>query len=166
MHDGTLMVDSDKIKEECGVFGIYAPGHNVFQITHYGLYALQHRGQESAGIAVSNGKTIEVKKGMGLVSEVFNNEAFSNSRGHIAIGHVRYSTMGSSTLINAQPLLIRYRKGRLAIGHNGNLVNGREMRSQLEQAGSIFQTTTDSEIVAHLIARLGGENFEECVKEA
>ncbi len=166
MHDGTLRAEPDKLKEECGVFGIYAPGHKVAQITHYALYALQHRGQESAGIAVSNGKKVEMEKGMGLVSEVFDNINIRRLKGHIATGHVRYSTMGSSSLLNAQPLLIRYRKGNLAIGHNGNLVNGRDIRSQLEQAGSIFQTTTDSEIVAHLIARLKDTSFEDSVKEA
>ncbi len=166
MLGGTLMFAGDKFKEECGVFGIYAPGQKVAEVTNYALYALQHRGQESAGIAVSDGKSIKMEKGMGLVSEVFNGSKIDRFKGHIAAGHVRYSTMGSSSLLNAQPLLIRYRKGSLAIGHNGNLVNGEEIRDQLEEVGSIFQTTTDSEIVAHLIARLENDDFVESVKEA
>lgn len=166
MPEGPMEVGCDKFKEECGVFGIYAPGHNVAQITHYALYALQHRGQESAGIAVSNGNKVDIEKGMGLVSEVLNGKKTRRLKGYLAVGHVRYSTMGSSSLVNAQPLLIRYSRGSLAISHNGNLVNGREIRDQLEQAGSIFQTSTDSEIVAHLIARLGGDILEDTISEA
>lgn len=166
MPEGSLEAGCDKFKEECGVFGIYAPGHNVAQITHYALYALQHRGQESAGIAVSNGKKVDIEKGMGLVSEVLNAKKTSRLKGHLAVGHVRYSTMGSSSLVNAQPLLIRYSRGSLAISHNGNLVNGCEIRGQLEKVGSIFQTSTDSEIVAHLIARLGGDILEDAISQA
>ncbi len=166
MPERLLQVECDKFKEECGVFGIYAPGHNVAQITHYALYALQHRGQESAGIAVSNGNKVDIEKGMGLVSEVLNGRKTRRLKGHLAVGHVRYSTMGSSSLVNAQPLLIRYSRGSLAISHNGNLVNGRQIREQLEQAGSIFQTSTDSEIVAHLIARLGGDLIEDTISQA
>ncbi|UNC93806.1 amidophosphoribosyltransferase [Candidatus Contubernalis alkalaceticus] len=166
MQDGTLEVGCDKFKEECGVFGIYAPGHNVAQITHYALYALQHRGQESAGIAVSNGGKMDIEKGMGLVSEVLNGQKTRRLTGHMAVGHVRYSTMGSSSLVNAQPLMIRYSKGCLAISHNGNLVNGREIRDNLGEGGAIFQTTTDSEIVAHLIARLGGDIVEDTISQA
>ncbi|HHX75110.1 MAG TPA: amidophosphoribosyltransferase [Firmicutes bacterium] len=146
----------DKMQEECGVFGIYAPGSDVAQLTYYGLYALQHRGQESAGIAVANGRTVTGEKGMGLVGEVFADTGkLTQMQGHIAVGHVRYSTTGSSTLVNAQPLLVRYRSGMLAIVHNGNLVNGGALRRELEEEGSIFQGTTDSEIIAHLVARSG-----------
>ncbi|EEG77411.1 amidophosphoribosyltransferase [Dethiobacter alkaliphilus] len=157
----------DKMREECGVFGIYAPGSNVAQLTYYGLYALQHRGQESAGIAVSNGKIIRGEKGMGLVSEVFHDTSkFDRLQGQAAVGHVRYSTSGSSLLVNAQPLLVRSRNGFLAIVHNGNLVNGRELRLELEDEGSIFQATTDSEVVAHLIARSGEKDVVDALKKS
>lgn len=159
--------DGDMIRDACGVLGIYAPGKNVAQLAYYGLYALQHRGQESAGIAVSNGWEVNIEKGMGLVSEVFQDDMKLNSLvGHIATAHVRYSTMGSSILLNVQPLLFRYRNGYLAVAHNGQLINGGKLRSQLENEGSIFQTTTDSEIIAHLIARSGKTEIEEAVKEA
>ncbi|MBS4032329.1 MAG: amidophosphoribosyltransferase [Clostridiales bacterium] len=160
-------LDGDKMREECGVFGIFAPGSDVARLTYYGLYALQHRGQESAGIAVSNGKIIKGEKGMGLVSEVFQDTAkLQRLVGDIAVGHVRYSTTGSSLLVNAQPLLVRYRNGFLAIVHNGNLVNGGELRTELETEGSIFQATTDSEVIAHLIARSGEKDIEDAVKKA
>jgi amidophosphoribosyltransferase len=165
MYDDVSML-SDKMEEECGVFGIYAPGSDVAQLTYYGLYALQHRGQESAGIAVSDGRVIRGEKGMGLVSEVFHDPArFERLKGYIAVGHVRYSTTGSSLLVNAQPLLVRYRNGFLAIVHNGNLVNGRALRNELEQEGSIFQATTDSEVIAHLIARSGEEDISEALQK-
>jgi amidophosphoribosyltransferase len=157
----------DKPREECGVLGIFMPGGAVAQLACYGLYALQHRGQESAGIAVSDGKKIRVEKGMGLVSEVFGRgELKQNLDGFAAVGHVRYSTMGSSMLVNAQPLVFRYRGGYLAVAHNGNLVNGRELRRRLEHGGSIFQTTTDSEVIAHLVARSGENDLEEAVRKA
>lgn len=158
---------ADKMEEECGVLGIYAPGSDVAQLSYYGLYALQHRGQESAGIAVSDGKTIRGEKGMGLVSEVFQDTGkLDRLKGYISVGHVRYSTTGSSLLVNAQPLMIRYRNGFLAIVHNGNLVNGRELRLSLEDEGSIFQATTDSEVIAHLIARSGEQDLVEALKKS
>ena len=166
MFSGINNFDEDKPREECGVFGIYAPGTNVAQLTYFGLYALQHRGQESAGIAISDGNAVKVEKGMGLVSEVFNPERLRKLKGRQAVGHVRYSTMGSSVLVNAQPLVLRYRNGDLAVAHNGNLVNGGELRSSLEEDGSIFQTTTDSEVIAHLIARSGESDIAEAVKKA
>jgi amidophosphoribosyltransferase len=157
----------DKMEEECGVFGIYSPGSDVAQLTCYGLYALQHRGQESAGIAVSDGKVIRGEKGMGLVSEVFADTAkLERLKGYIGVGHVRYSTTGSSLLVNAQPLLIRYRNGFLAAVHNGNLVNGRQLRHDLENEGSIFQATTDSEVIAHLIARSGEQDVVAALKKS
>ncbi|MBS3947433.1 MAG: amidophosphoribosyltransferase [Dethiobacter sp.] len=160
-------LEGDKMREECGVFGVFAPGSDVARITYFGLYAQQHRGQESAGIAVSDGQAIRGEKGMGLVSEVFQDAGrFTRLRGKLAVGHVRYSTSGSSLPVNAQPLVVRYRSGFLAVAHNGNLVNGYELRQQLEQQGSIFQSTTDSEVIAHLIARSGEETPEAAVEKA
>ncbi|NLZ92604.1 MAG: amidophosphoribosyltransferase [Firmicutes bacterium] len=160
-------VEADKLHEECGVFGIYAPGRDVAQLTYYALYALQHRGQESAGIAVSDGKSIKCEKGVGLVAEVFQDtDKFKQLQGNMAVGHVRYATDTSELLINAQPLLVRYRNGHLAIAHNGNLINSRQLRSQLESKGSIFQATTDSEIIAHLIARSGETEIVQAIKKS
>lgn len=157
----------DKMHEECGVFGVYAPDSDVAQLTCYGLFALQHRGQDSAGIAVSNGRTLEIEKGMGLVAEVFRDTTkLERLHGHMAVGHVRYSTTGSSLLMNAQPLLVRYRHGQLAIVLNGNLVNGQRLRRQLEAGGSIFQATTDSEVIAHLIARSGENEITAAVQNS
>lgn len=167
MFGQVMDLTEDKMREECGVFGMYAPGSDVAQLTYYGLYALQHRGQESAGIAVSDGKVIRGEKGMGLVSEVFQDTTkFDRLKGYISVGHVRYSTTGSSLLVNAQPLLVRYRNGFLAIVHNGNLVNGRDLRVSLEKEGSIFQATTDSEVIAHLVARSGEEDIVEALKKS
>ena len=139
--------------EECGIFGIYAPGRDVARLTYYGLFALQHRGQESAGIAVASGGHIAVHKGMGLVAEVFNEDNLRTMKGDLAIGHVRYSTTGASSLVNAQPLVFRYLRGMVAIAHNGNLTNANELRRELGAGGSIFQSSTDSEIIVNLIAR-------------
>ena len=167
MYDGSIIYGEDKFREECGVFGIYAPGLDVARLTYYGLYALQHRGQESAGIAVADGKCVTVKKKLGLVSEIFPNPDYLDCmQGEAAIGHVRYSTRGGSSLANAQPLLIKYRMGSLAVGHNGNLVNGSSLRKELEGKGSIFQTTTDSELIAHLIARQKETEVEEAIAGA
>ncbi|KPK41202.1 MAG: amidophosphoribosyltransferase [Omnitrophica WOR_2 bacterium SM23_29] len=152
----------EKIKENCGLFGIY--GHNeAARLTFLGLYALQHRGEESAGIASFDGNSLYSHKGMGLVSDVFDEEKFSKLRGHVAIGHVRYSTTGSTTLKNAQPVVVDYSRGVVAIGHNGNLVNGALLRTELEARGSIFQTTLDSEIIVHLLARSQDKNFEKAL---
>lgn len=143
----------DKPHEECGVIGVCAPGRDVVRLTYYGLYALQHRGQESAGIAVADGKEITLHKGMGLVPEVLGEQQLNSLEGHLAIGHVRYSTTGSSLPINAQPLMFRYAGGMIGLGHNGNLTNAAELRNRLAYAGAIFQSTTDSEIIVHMIAR-------------
>ncbi len=157
----------NELKEACGVFGIYGHREEVAQLTYYGLYALQHRGEESAGIAVADGKTVVVEKGMGLVSDVFSNkDKLLNLKGHIAIGHVRYSTTGASELVNAQPLLFRYRGGLLAVTHNGNLTNSKELRYKLERDGSIFQTTSDSEIIAHLVALSGKKELNNSLRLA
>ncbi len=142
-------------REACGLFGVY--GHpNAAMLAYYGLYALQHRGQESAGIVTSDGMDLRGHRGMGLVSLVFNEEILSRLPGGMAIGHTRYSTTGSSLLKNAQPLQIESACGPLAIAHNGNLVNANILRNELESEGSIFQTTTDSEIILHLMARHPG----------
>jgi amidophosphoribosyltransferase len=136
----------------CGVFGVY--GHpNAAELTYYGLYALQHRGQESAGITASDGIDLRTYKGMGLVGQIFDKNILRSLPGHLAIGHVRYSTSGSTNLKNAQPLVVDCARGQIAIGHNGNLTNAARLRTELEEQGSIFQTTVDSEIILHLLAR-------------
>lgn len=154
---------SDKPREECGVFGIYAPGSDVARLTYYGLYALQHRGQESAGIAVADGKKIQLYKGMGLVPEVFSGDQIDHLQGHMAIGHVRYSTTGASHPVNAQPLLFRYSGGMIGMAHNGNLTNVTELRSQLLATGSVFQSSTDSEVIVNIIARSAQNGLEEAL---
>ncbi|SFX67564.1 amidophosphoribosyltransferase [Thermoactinomyces sp. DSM 45891] len=155
----------DELNEECGVFGIV--GHpTASALTYYGLHALQHRGQESAGIVSTNGDRFHIHRGMGLVTEVFSTEAIERCKGTVAIGHVRYSTTGASELANVQPLVFTYARGEIAIATNGNLVNGDRLRAELEAEGSIFQTTTDTEVIAHLIARSREETIEGAVKEA
>lgn len=155
----------DELNEECGVFGIV--GHpNASALTYYGLHALQHRGQESAGIVSTNGERFHVHRDMGLVTEVFSTEAIEKCKGTVAIGHVRYSTTGASELANVQPLVFTYAKGEIAIATNGNLVNGARLREELEAEGSIFQSTTDTEVIAHLIARSREKTIEGAVKEA
>ena len=151
---------ADSLHEECGVFGVYDMGDNldVARLTYYGLYALQHRGQESCGIAVNsvdeNGKIqILQYKDMGLVQEVFNSLVLNELKGHAAVGHVRYTTAGSSSRENAQPLVSKYQKGTFALAHNGNLVDVDRIRKELEDQGAIFQTNNDSEIIAHLMAK-------------
>ncbi len=156
----------DKLNEECGVFGIYdQDGHDCARLAYYGLYALQHRGQESCGIAVNDDGTIIHHKDMGLVPEVFNDVVLNHLKGTIAVGHVRYSTTGASLRENAQPLVTKYVKGTLTVAHNGNLVNAEEIRLELENNGAIFQTTIDSEVIAYLIARerVKSHSVEEAV---
>lgn len=155
----------DKLKEECGVFGVY--GHaDASQLCYYGLHALQHRGQESAGICTTDGESFQFHRDMGLVKEVFDNDKLAALKGDVAIAHVRYSTSGESKLVNAQPLVFKYREGDLAIATNGNIVNAPEIRRRLERQGSIFQTTSDTEVVAHLIARSQHDDIVLAVKEA
>ena len=163
----------EKLREECGVFGMYdLDGKDVAASIYYGLFALQHRGQESCGIAVSetNGPKGKVTsyKGMGLVNEVFTGEELEQMRGDIGVGHVRYSTAGASTRENAQPLVLNYVKGTLALAHNGNLINAPELREELAYSGAIFQTTIDSEVVAYHIARerVKTKNVESAVLNA
>ncbi|NVL91265.1 MAG: amidophosphoribosyltransferase [Desulfobacterales bacterium] len=152
-------------KEACGIFGVF--GHDdAAKLTYFGLYALQHRGQESAGIVTSTGSSIHEHKGMGLVPEIFNEPILNGLPGHIAAGHVRYSTTGSSVAKNAQPFVVSHGGHHLAIGHNGNLTNSRQLRSDLEENGSIFQTTMDSEIIVHLLARNLQKGIEEALVKA
>ena len=163
----------DGLHEECGVFGIYDfDGNDVASSIYYGLFALQHRGQESCGIAVSDtegpkGK-VRTRKDMGLVNEVFTQENLESLSGDIGVGHVRYSTAGASTRENAQPLVLNYVKGTLALAHNGNLINANELRRDLEYTGAIFQTTIDSEVIAYHIARerLNSKTVQEAVARA
>src|SRR5205814_5821642 len=139
-------------KHYCGVFGVY--GHpNAAELTYYGLYALQDRGQESAGIVTTDGNQFYTHRGMGLVSQVFTGDTLQNLPGRAAVGHTRYSTTGSSHIRNAQPLTVDCARGQIAIAHNGNLTNASQLREELEARGSIFQTTVDSEIILHLMAQ-------------
>jgi amidophosphoribosyltransferase len=158
-------VPADKPTHECGICGIY--GHEeAAKLAYFGLYALQHRGQESAGIVVSDGRKVSLHKDMGLVSDVFNEDNLRKLTGHIAVGHVRYSTTGDSNVINSQPFLVTHRDEPLAVAHNGNLVNSRELRYNLEEQGAIFQTTMDSEIVIHLMARNLKSGLINAIKES
>ena len=161
------MQNDNRIGEECGVFAIYAPDGDCARTTYYGLYALQHRGQESCGIAVNNNRDITHYKDMGLVNDVFNDEILTKLDGKMAVGHVRYSTTGESMRENAQPLVLRYVKGNIAIAHNGNLVNKDELAQELSVTGAIFQTTTDTEMIAYTIAkeRLNSKSVEEAVEK-
>ena len=167
-----LDLGRDKLHEECGVFGMYdLDGNDVAPTIYYGLFALQHRGQESCGIAVSDTSGPEgmnACKGMGLCNEVFTHEAIERLKGNIGVGHVRYSTAGSSTRENAQPLVLHYVKGTLALAHNGNLVNAPALRRELAYDGAIFQTTIDSEVIAYHIARerVKTKTAEEAVANA
>lgn len=171
--EGSRQSIGDKLGEECGVFGIYDfDGEDVASTIYYGLFALQHRGQESCGIAVSDtagpkGKVLSAKD-MGLLNEAFTPEILEKLKGDIGVGHVRYSTAGSSTRENAQPLVLNYVKGTLGLAHNGNLINAPELRRELEYTGAIFQTTIDSEVIAYHIARerLNAKSVEEAVGRA
>ena len=155
----------DKFHDECGVFGIF--GHpEAANLAYLGLYALQHRGQESAGIATADGEKVRVSRAMGHVAEAFDERALETLPGHIAIGHTRYSTAGESKLQNAQPILIDCAHGQIAIAHNGNLVNARELRDRLVRDGSIFQTSSDTEVVLHLYARSREHSVEDALVES
>jgi len=155
----------DKFKDECGVFGIF--GHpEAANMTYLGLYALQHRGQESAGISASDGHLVRLARAMGYVADVFDSQTLSDLPGSLAIGHVRYSTAGESRVANAQPFLIDCAHGQMAICHNGNLVNASELKDELVRQGSIFQSTTDTEVVLHLYARSRKATVEDAVIDA
>lgn len=152
-------VPEPEVREECGVFGVL--GHaDAARMAYYGLYALQHRGQESAGIVTSHDGRLHLRKGMGLVSEVWNGGP-PDLPGDMALAHVRYSTTGSVSLANAQPLLVSFRQGEVALAHNGNLINAIKLRERFEENGSIFQTTSDTEVIAHLMARSGCHALED-----
>ncbi|MBI2724258.1 MAG: amidophosphoribosyltransferase [Chloroflexi bacterium] len=149
------------MREACGVFGVYAPGEDVARITFFGLYALQHRGQESAGIATSNSRTLYLKTGMGLVSQVFDEDDLSYLPGKFAIGHTRYSTTGASRLDNAQPFRVSGPNGELALGHNGNIVNAAVLREDLVRQGIAFKTGSDSEVIAQMLVNAPGMDWKE-----
>jgi len=149
-------------KDECGIFAVYGQ-EEAAKLTYFGMYALQHRGQESAGIVTSDGKNVLGHKAMGLVPDVFDEQILNSLDGHMALGHIRYSTTGSSAVLNAQPFTIQYAGKSLSIAHNGNLVNAHLIRADLEKKGSIFQTTMDSEIVLHLIARNLDSGLEQAL---
>jgi amidophosphoribosyltransferase len=152
----------DHPREECGVIGLYMPGEEASRFAFFGLFALQHRGQESAGIATSNGKAINVHADMGLVTQIFREEDFYPLSGEMAIGHTRYSTTGSSRLCNAQPILVQGHHGRVALAHNGNIINTIQVKRQLEEQWNCsFSTTTDSEIIAYLLTNAPGQTWEE-----
>jgi amidophosphoribosyltransferase len=160
-----MPMSDECVHESCAVFGIY--GHpEAANLTYLGLYALQHRGQESSGIVASNGEKVHSEIGMGHVADIFDENRLSKLNGHMAIGHNRYSTAGESGIVNAQPFLIDHSRGILALGHNGNLVNAGRLRGELENSGSIFRSTTDSEVILHLIARSSEEETEPAILDA
>jgi len=161
----TFHLDDDHFHDECGVFGVFG-NEEAAKLTYLGLYALQHRGQESAGIAATEGVQLRVEKGMGLVQELFTPDVIARLPGAAAIGHTRYSTAGDTTLMNAQPLASDCNKGKLAIAHNGNLTNALELRRNLEHKGSIFQTTSDTEVIVHLVARSKVGNLAGAIADA
>ena len=164
MATDTSFTSTHRPTHECGVCGIY--GHeDSSKLTYFGLYALQHRGQESAGIVTSDGKKVNIYKNMGLVPEVFSEEILQSLKGSISIGHVRYSTTGASNITNTQPLMVSHKGTTLAVAHNGNLTNSLTLRRDLEERGSIFQTTMDSEVVLHLMARAAHKGLDEALKE-
>ncbi len=155
----------DKFHDECGVVAIHAHPE-AEKLAYLGLHALQHRGQESAGIVTSNGMTLLPHKAMGLVADIFTEDVLSKIRGTLSIGHTRYSTAGDSALLNAQPIMVQSNKGMIALAHNGNLVNATEIRSRMEAQGSIFQTNSDTEVIVHLIAQSREQTLPEAIADA
>ncbi len=149
------------LREKCGIFGVFAPGEDVARLTFFGLHALQHRGQESAGIATTDGRKLNIFAEMGLVAQVFDEDTLAGLPGHAAIGHTRYSTTGSSMQCNAQPFLIRGALGELAIAHNGNVVNAEVIRADLESRGTRFETTSDTEVLGHLLAEAPPSHWQD-----
>ena len=145
----------------CGIFGIHAPGRDVARLTYFGLFALQHRGQESAGIAVSDEGRVTALRDMGLVTQVFSEQKLRGLPGQVAVGHARYSTTGSSRVCNAQPILIDGPAGQIALAHNGNLVNAPRLRAELERDGFPLETTTDSEVIGALIVNAPGQSWAD-----
>src|SRR4051812_43580534 len=159
------MAKNDKFRDECGVVAIYSHPE-AETLAYLGLHALQHRGQESAGIVTSNGMALHIHKAMGLVADIFTEKKLAKLRGTLAIGHTRYSTAGDSALLNAQPIMVQSNKGMMALAHNGNLVNAQEIRAQLEAQGSIFQTNSDTEVIVHLIALSKEQTLPEAMADA
>src|SRR5215467_2489038 len=159
------MANFDKFREECGVVAIYQHPE-AETLAYLGLHALQHRGQESAGIVSSDGMSLHIHKSMGLVADIFTEKKLSRIRGTLAIGHTRYSTAGDSALLNAQPIMVQSNKGMIALAHNGNLTNAGEIRARMEAQGSIFQTTSDTEVIVHLIAQSKDQTLPEAIADA
>src|SRR5882724_10516519 len=160
-----LAYADDRFHDECGVFGVF--GHEeASKLTYLGLYALQHRGQESAGIVSSDGAELHLHRAMGEVEEIFTPPVLTNLPGDLAIGHTRYSTAGDKALLNAQPIMIDCNKGKVALGHNGNLTNAADWRRKLEHKGSIFQTNSDTEVIVHLLARSQARNLSGALGDA
>jgi len=159
------MLISDKFRDECGVVAIYAHPE-AEKLAYLGLHALQHRGQESAGIVSSDGERLRTHRAMGLVADVFTEDVLTSLRGTLAIGHTRYSTAGDSALLNAQPIMVQSNKGPIAVAHNGNLVNGGSLRAKLEGQGSIFQTNSDTEVLVHLIALSREQTLPDAIADS
>lgn len=160
-----MLAEIKGINEECGVFGIW--GHDkAAELTYYGLHSMQHRGQEGAGIVVSDGKELTAHKGLGLVNDVFKKAKFEELAGRNAVGHVRYTTQGGKVIENVQPLLFRTQTGSMALAHNGNIMNAHQLRGELEDEGSILQTSSDTEVLAHLIRRGGQRTNETSISTA
>jgi amidophosphoribosyltransferase len=159
------MLTSDKFRDECGVVAIHAHPE-AEKLAYLGLHALQHRGQESAGIVTSDGERLRQHKAMGLVADIFSHEVLASLRGVLAIGHTRYSTAGDSALLNVQPIMVQSNKGTIAIAHNGNLVNALAIRAKLEGQGSIFQTNSDTEVLVHLIALSREQTLPDAIADA
>src|SRR3979411_3010412 len=160
-----LILTDDHFHDECGVFGVF--GHpEAAKLAYLGLYALQHRGQESAGIVSSDGRDLHLEKGMGLVADIFQPDVLARLPGDAALGHTRYSTAGDTSLMNAQPMVIECNKGKLALGHNGNLPSAAKWRRTLEHRGSIFQSTSDTEVIVHLVARSQARNLSGALADA
>ncbi|MBI4891059.1 MAG: class II glutamine amidotransferase, partial [Acidobacteria bacterium] len=165
ISEDSFEIPFDKLHEECGIFAVY--GHpEAANLAHLGLHALQHRGQESAGIASCDGKEIHCIKSLGHVADIFTASVLNRLPGNMAIGHTRYSTAGDSAALNAQPFSVACHKGRIAVAHNGNLTNAAELRSQLEETGSIFQATSDTEVILHLVARSAEKSMSAALREA
>ncbi|MGH9591556.1 MAG: amidophosphoribosyltransferase, partial [Bryobacteraceae bacterium] len=160
-----FQLDDDHFHDHCGVFGVFQHAE-ASKLAYLGLHALQHRGQESAGICATDGADLRVAKGMGLVQDIFDPKKLASLSGESAIGHTRYSTSGDTILTNAQPIVIDCNKGKIALAHNGNLINAGEWRRKLEHRGSIFGTTSDTEVIVHLIARSTGRNLSGAIAEA
>ena len=159
------MPTSDKIRDECGVVAIYG-NPEAEKLAYLGLHALQHRGQESAGIVTSDGMALHMHKAMGLVADIFQESVLAKLPGTLGIGHTRYSTAGDSALLNAQPIMVQSNKGMVALAHNGNLVNAQDIRQRLESQGSIFQTNSDTEVIVHLIALSKEQTLPEAMADA